>query len=41
VKEVNRAITQLGLVGITVGSFGMKEHLGQPMFWPIYGELQS
>ncbi len=40
VAEVNRAITQLGLVGITVGSFGMKEHLGTPTFWPIYEELQ-
>ncbi len=40
VKEVNRAITKLGLVGITVGTFGMKEHLGTPTFWPIYEELQ-
>jgi predicted TIM-barrel fold metal-dependent hydrolase len=41
VKESHRAITELGLVGITVGSYGMKEHLGQPMFWPIYEELQK
>lgn len=40
VEEVNRAITKLGLVGITVGTFGMKEHLGTPIFWPIYEELQ-
>ncbi|MEE9549317.1 MAG: amidohydrolase family protein [Candidatus Binatia bacterium] len=40
VKEVNRAITKLRLVGITVGTFGMKEHLGEPTFWPIYEELQ-
>jgi predicted TIM-barrel fold metal-dependent hydrolase len=40
-KEANRAITKLGLVGITVGSYGMKEHLGQPMYWPIYEELQK
>ncbi len=40
VTEINRAITKLGLVGITVGSFGMKEHLGTPTFWPIYEELQ-
>lgn len=40
VQEVNRAITKLGLVGIAVGTFGMKEHLGTPTFWPIYEELQ-
>jgi predicted TIM-barrel fold metal-dependent hydrolase len=40
VAEVNRAITKLGLVGIAIGSFGMKEHLGTPTFWPIYEELQ-
>jgi uncharacterized protein len=40
VAEVNRAITRLGLAGITIGSFGMKEHLGKPDFWPIYEELQ-
>jgi len=38
VAEVNRAITKLGLAGIAVASFGMKEHLGT--FWPIYEELQ-
>ncbi|MPZ77321.1 MAG: amidohydrolase family protein [Deltaproteobacteria bacterium] len=41
VKETQRAITQLGLAGIAVASFGLKEHLGQPMFWPIYEELQK
>ena len=41
VAEANRAIGQLGLAGITVGSFGMKEHLGNPEFWPIYEELQK
>jgi predicted TIM-barrel fold metal-dependent hydrolase len=41
VKETQRAIGKLGLAGITVGSFGMKEHLGQPMYWPIYEELQK
>jgi len=35
-KETQRAIGELGLAGITVGTFGMKEHLGQPMYWPIY-----
>jgi len=41
VKEIDRAIAKLGLVGITVGSFGLKEHLGQPTFWSIYEELQK
>src|SRR5947207_15106328 len=41
VKEIDRAIAKLGLVGITVGSFGLKEHLGQPMFWAIYEELEK
>jgi predicted TIM-barrel fold metal-dependent hydrolase len=41
VAEVNRAITKLGLVGITIGSFSMKEHLGKPEFRPIYDELQK
>jgi len=40
VTEVNRAVTKLSLVGIAIGSFGMKEHLGSQTFWPIYGELQ-
>ena len=41
VKETHRAIAELGLVGITIGTYGMKEHIGQPMFWPIYEELQK
>ncbi|MBI4490582.1 MAG: amidohydrolase family protein [Deltaproteobacteria bacterium] len=40
VAEVNRAVTKVGIVGIAVGSFGMKEHLGAQTFWPIYEELQ-
>lgn len=40
VAEVNRAVTKLGLVGVTVASAGLKEHLGEPTFWPIYEELQ-
>ncbi len=41
VNETQRAIVKRGLAGITVGSFGMKEHLGQPIYWPIYEELQK
>ncbi|MCZ6790055.1 MAG: amidohydrolase family protein [Chloroflexi bacterium] len=40
VQETNRAITELGLVGITVATQGMKEHLGSQTFWPIYEEIQ-
>ncbi len=40
VTEANRAVTKLGLAGIAIASFGMKEHLGKPEFWPIYEELQ-
>jgi uncharacterized protein len=40
VAEVNRAITKLGLSGIAIASFGLKDHLGAPMFWPIYEELE-
>ena len=40
VAEVNRAIIKLGLAGITIASFGLKEHLGAPIFWPIYEELE-
>jgi hypothetical protein len=41
VQEIERAITRLGLAGIAVASFGLKEHLGQPLFWPIYEQLQK
>ena len=40
-KETQRAIGELGLAGVTVGTFGMKEHLGQPMYWPIYEQLEK
>src|SRR5438128_8878424 len=41
VKEVNRAIAKLGLVGITVGSYVLKEHLGQLIVMPTYEELKK
>jgi predicted TIM-barrel fold metal-dependent hydrolase len=40
-KEIQRAIAELDLAGITVGTFGLKEHIGQPQFWPIYDELRK
>ncbi len=41
VKEAERAVTKLGMVGIAVATFGMKEHLGLPIFWPIYAKLET
>jgi uncharacterized protein len=40
VKEVKRAVTELGLVGVAVAPQGMREHLGSQTFWPIYEEIQ-
>ena len=40
VSEINRAITKLGLAGIAIASFGLKDHLGTASFWPIYEELE-
>jgi predicted TIM-barrel fold metal-dependent hydrolase len=40
VKETNRAITDLGLVGIAVATQGVREHLGSQTYWPIYEEIQ-
>lgn len=40
VAEVNRAVNQLKLAGVAIASFGLKDHLGTPCFWPIYEELQ-
>lgn len=38
--ELRRAIADLDLVGIAVSCQGLKEHLGSPIYWPIYGELE-
>jgi hypothetical protein len=40
VAEANRAIAELGLAGVAIASFGLKDHLGAPTFWPIYEELE-
>ena len=40
VAEVNRAVANLGLVGIAVSCQGLKEHLGSEIYWPVYEELQ-
>jgi uncharacterized protein len=40
VAEARRAITELGLVGLTVTTQGVREHLGSKTYWPIYEEVQ-
>jgi predicted TIM-barrel fold metal-dependent hydrolase len=40
VTEINRAITQLGLVGVALSSLGLPDHIGAPAYWPVYQELE-
>jgi predicted TIM-barrel fold metal-dependent hydrolase len=40
VAELNRAVTQLGLSGVVLSSFGLKEHIGSPTYWPIYETME-
>jgi predicted TIM-barrel fold metal-dependent hydrolase len=40
VKELNRAATKLGLVGVVMSSYGLQEHIGSSKYWPIYEEMQ-
>lgn len=40
VEEVNRAITQLGLAGVFLSSYGLQEHIGSTKYWPIYEEIE-
>jgi aminocarboxymuconate-semialdehyde decarboxylase len=40
VAEIKRAVTQLGLSGVVLSSFGLKEHIGSTTFWPIYEEME-
>jgi len=40
VAEIKRAVTQLGLSGVVLSSFGLKEHIGSSTFWPIYQEME-
>ncbi|MBM2805096.1 MAG: Amidohydrolase [Deltaproteobacteria bacterium] len=40
VAEAKRAVTELGLTGITLSSLGLAEHVGSPTYWPIYQELE-
>ena len=40
VEELNRAVTKLGLVGVTMSSYGLHEHIGAQKYWPIYQEME-
>ncbi|HZT08365.1 MAG TPA: amidohydrolase family protein [Chloroflexota bacterium] len=40
VAEAERAVRDLGLVGIAVASQGMREHLGSQTYWPIYETIE-
>ena len=40
VAELKRAVTQFGLSGVVLSSFGLKEHIGSTTFWPIYEEME-
>ena len=40
VSELTRAVTQLGLSGVVLSSFGLKENIGSTTFWPIYQEME-
>ena len=38
VRELRRAVTELGMVGAMLPSNGLHRHLGSKEFWPIYEE---
>ena len=44
VKELRRAVTELGMVGAVLpangGDLGVRKPLGDPSFWPIYEEAE-
>jgi predicted TIM-barrel fold metal-dependent hydrolase len=40
VVELKRAVTKLELSGVVLSSFGLKEHIGSPTYWPIYEEME-
>jgi len=38
VEELRRQVEQLGMVGALIPSTGLKSHLGDKIYWPIYAE---
>ena len=40
VAELDRAVAELGLSGVVLSSFGLKEHIGASTYWPIYETME-
>ena len=40
VAELRRAVEQQGMVGALLPSTGLKSHLGDKMYWPVYTEAE-
>jgi len=40
VSEIKRAVSELGLCGVVLSSFGLREHIGSASYWPIYQEME-
>lgn len=38
VVELRRIVTEYGMVGALIPSTGLKTHLGDPIYWPVYAE---
>jgi len=41
VRELNRAVTDLGLLGGMIPTFSRGANLGDKRFWPLYGEAEK
>lgn len=41
VKELRRAVQELGLVGVMLPAIGLRKPLGHPDYWPIYEEAEK
>src|SRR5579862_1131427 len=40
-KELERAVCELGMVGAMIPSNGLNEHVSAPKYWPIYEKAQE
>jgi predicted TIM-barrel fold metal-dependent hydrolase len=40
VKELDRAVAKLGLVGVVMSSYGLQDHIGSTRYWPIYEAME-
>jgi predicted TIM-barrel fold metal-dependent hydrolase len=41
VKEIRRAIKELGLAGVMLPAVGLRKPLGHPDYWPVYEEAEK